>query len=109
MSHRAAVHRLETEFADAMTRMYAVGNGLARLRAELDLEVAAAAPSAAASPPARATGAGMPSAPPGAPPPPRRARRAGGDDGAPPRISPRVRGTRVRRRRPFPGTGARAR
>ena len=70
MSHRAAVHRLETEFADAMTRMYAVGNGLARLRAELDLEVAAAAPSAAASPPARATGAGMPSAPPGAPPPP---------------------------------------
>jgi uncharacterized membrane protein len=68
MSHRAAVHRLETEFADAMTRMYAVGNDLARLRAELDLEVAAAARSAAPSAQVPSTGAGMPSAPPRAAP-----------------------------------------
>ncbi len=40
MSNRAAVHQLETDFADAMQRLYAVGNGLARLRTELDLEAA---------------------------------------------------------------------
>ncbi len=38
MTHRDTVHQLEAEFADAMNRMYAVGNGLARLRAELDRE-----------------------------------------------------------------------
>lgn len=32
------VRRLEAEFADAMTRMYAVGNSLARLRASIELE-----------------------------------------------------------------------
>ena len=36
MSHRAAVLQLESDFADAMNRLYAVGNGLARLRSELD-------------------------------------------------------------------------
>ncbi len=36
MTHRTAVVQLESEFAEAMTRLYAVGNGLARLRAELD-------------------------------------------------------------------------
>lgn len=36
------VRRLEVEFADAMNRMYAVGNRLARMRAALELETAAA-------------------------------------------------------------------
>ena len=43
MTQRTTVRQLEAEFADAMTRMYAVGNGLARLRAELDREDAVAA------------------------------------------------------------------
>lgn len=38
MSTRAQVQQLESDFADAMTRMYAVGNGLARLRTELERE-----------------------------------------------------------------------
>jgi len=38
MSHRASVLQLESDFADAMNRMYAVGNGLARLRSEIDRE-----------------------------------------------------------------------
>lgn len=42
MSHRAAVHQLESDFADAMQRMYTVGNALARLRSELDREAAPA-------------------------------------------------------------------
>ena len=42
MNESTAVRRLEAEFADAMTRMYAVGNGLARLRADLDREAAPA-------------------------------------------------------------------
>ena len=41
MSHRAAVHQLESDFADAMNRLYTVGNGLAALRSELDREAAA--------------------------------------------------------------------
>lgn len=32
------VRRLETEFADAMNRMYAVGNSLARMRASLEID-----------------------------------------------------------------------
>ncbi|MDT0213163.1 DUF2339 domain-containing protein [Rothia sp. ARF10] len=36
------VRRLENEFADAMNRMYAVGNGLARLRASLEIQTSAA-------------------------------------------------------------------
>ena len=52
MTHRDTVHQLEAEFADAMNRMYAVGNGLARLRAELDRE-SPGAPAAAGT-----TGAG---------------------------------------------------
>ncbi len=44
MTHRPAVVQLESEFAEAMTRLYAVGNGLARLRAELDREDAVGAP-----------------------------------------------------------------
>lgn len=52
MTQRTTVRQLEAEFADAMTRMYAVGNGLARLRAEIDLEEARATqPSGAATPP----------------------------------------------------------
>src|SRR5690242_10224782 len=34
------VRRLENEFADAMNRMYAVGNGLARMRAALEVQTA---------------------------------------------------------------------
>ena len=60
MTQSTAVRQLEAEFADAMTRMYAVGNGLARLRAELDRESAA---------PVSAPGS------PSAPPPPLPARR----------------------------------
>ena len=44
------VRRLESEFADAMNRMYAVGNGLARMRASLELGSTVPAPSAAAAP-----------------------------------------------------------
>jgi len=47
------VRRLEVEFADAMNRMYTVGNGLARMRASLeivDAPEAAPAPAAAAPP-----------------------------------------------------------
>ena len=50
MSHRASVLQLESDFADAMTRMYAVGNGLARLRSEIDREDAVGAPAASAVP-----------------------------------------------------------
>lgn len=50
MSNRAAVHQLESDFADAMNRMYAVGNGLARLRAELDREVVPPAAAVSAAP-----------------------------------------------------------
>ncbi len=42
-----AVRQLEDEFAEAMNRLYTVGNGLARLRAELDRE---AHPAYASSP-----------------------------------------------------------
>ena len=74
MSHRTSVLQLESDFADAMTRMYAVGNGLARLRSEIDREdavglapraahpapvppvpAAPVAPGALAAPPLRAT------------------------------------------------------
>ncbi|MBR7741981.1 DUF2339 domain-containing protein [Phycicoccus sp. BSK3Z-2] len=44
MTTRDDVQRLETEFADAMQRMYVVGNGLARLRADLEQRPVAAAP-----------------------------------------------------------------
>ena len=50
MSHRASVHQLESDFADAMNRMYAVGNGLARLRSEIDREDAVGAAPRAAHP-----------------------------------------------------------
>jgi uncharacterized membrane protein len=62
MSHRATVHQLEADFADAMTRMYAVGNGLARLRSELDRETVMAAGSQGFAPATEAA------PPPGAPP-----------------------------------------
>lgn len=50
------VRRLESEFADAMNRMYAVGNGLARMRASLETvgattQTAATAPAMAPGPP----------------------------------------------------------
>ncbi|MGE9809287.1 DUF2339 domain-containing protein [Janibacter sp. G1551] len=38
----ADVRRLEDEFAEAMTHMYSVGNGLARLRSQLEREIAPA-------------------------------------------------------------------
>ena len=57
MSHRAAVHQLESDFADAMTRMYAVGNGLARLRSEIDREDAARGARRPPPPPGRRAGA----------------------------------------------------
>ncbi|WP_377644751.1 DUF2339 domain-containing protein [Oryzobacter terrae] len=71
MSHRTTVHQLESDFADAMARLYSVGNGLARLRAELDVEAARAAaapvPAAPARPvppvPAPATASSTPFAP----------------------------------------------
>ncbi|PKW27550.1 DUF2339 domain-containing protein [Phycicoccus duodecadis] len=47
MTHRDQVLQLEREFADAMQRMYTVGNGLARLRADLEQTSPAAAPAAA--------------------------------------------------------------
>lgn len=50
MTSRTAVRQLESDFADAMNRLYAVGNGLARLRAELDHEDAVGAPAASAAP-----------------------------------------------------------
>ena len=62
MSHPATVHQLESDFADAMTRLYAVGNGLARLRAELDREAVVPGTGTTAHP---ATGA--PGIPVGAP------------------------------------------
>lgn len=55
---RVAARQLESQFAEAMTQLYAVGNGLARLRAQLDQEEATRqgltqrVPSAMASPPA---------------------------------------------------------
>ncbi|MGG5258189.1 hypothetical protein [Phycicoccus avicenniae] len=55
MTPRDEVARLEREFADAMQRMYSVGNGLARLRADLEPRSAATAPAAA---PASAGAAG---------------------------------------------------
>lgn len=68
MSTRAQIQQLEAEFADAMTRMYTVGNGLARLRSQLEREEGygmpdAARPAPVPSPVARP--AGPPAAPTG--------------------------------------------
>ncbi|KGN40119.1 DUF2339 domain-containing protein [Knoellia aerolata] len=41
------VRRLEVEFAEAMNRMYAVGNGLARMRASLEVTQTAVTPASA--------------------------------------------------------------
>ncbi len=60
MSPQDDVRRLEHEFAEAMQHLYAVGNGLARLRSDLDGPVAAPAGRAAARPPAAGT---VPAAP----------------------------------------------
>ena len=63
MSHRTAVHQLEADFADAMNRLYAVGNGLARLRSDIDRETVMAAASQGYAP--STTGAApSPEAPP---------------------------------------------
>jgi len=48
MTRTQDIHRLEDDFAEAMQRLYSVGNALARLRAELDRE--AAAPTVAPAP-----------------------------------------------------------
>ncbi|MFQ6171660.1 DUF2339 domain-containing protein [Oryzobacter sp. R7] len=71
MSQRATVHQLEADFADAMQRLYSVGNALARLRVELDAEAARpAAPAAPPAPPApRAPAPQAPVPPPVATPP----------------------------------------
>lgn len=52
MTQRDDVLRLEREFADAMQRLYSVGNGLAALRVDLDRQAAAvvAAPPAPVAP-----------------------------------------------------------
>ena len=92
-----AVRQLEAEFADAMTRMYAVGNGLARLRAELELEAAQPTrPSAPTKPAAgtSVTGAYIPAPAPGAPVP--------GSAGPAPRAGAPVTGGEG----PAPGAGA---
>ncbi|KGN36671.1 DUF2339 domain-containing protein [Knoellia subterranea] len=52
------VRRLEAEFADAMNRMYAVGNGLARMRASLEMEQGSPAPA-----PTPAVASDVPAAP----------------------------------------------
>lgn len=80
MSHRDDVLDLEREFAAAMQRMYTVGNGLARLRADLERETVAPTATPAAPSVQPLTGARpAPSAPqvpapsatgPAAPPPP---------------------------------------
>ncbi|GAA4397460.1 DUF2339 domain-containing protein [Fodinibacter luteus] len=71
MSQRTTVHQLEADFADAMTRLYAIGNGLARLRIELDREAGApmAAPAAAPAPTVRTGVPGIPTASAAAPAP----------------------------------------
>jgi hypothetical protein len=50
MTQRDDVVRLEREFADAMQRMYAVGNGLARMRADLERGPVPPAPATARPP-----------------------------------------------------------
>ena len=56
-----AVRHLEDEFAEAMSRLYAVGNDLARLRAAMDRESAAPAPPLTTTRPAAAPGPQQPS------------------------------------------------
>ncbi|NHA67937.1 DUF2339 domain-containing protein [Phycicoccus flavus] len=107
MSHQDDVLFLEREFADAMQRMYTVGNGLARLRADLSRPAtdpaagllpvlptsggpaspqgAHAGPSAPSSVPAGpATDPAVPAAGPLGPPPGARAARSGDGDVPPP-------------------------
>ncbi len=57
------VRLLEEEFAEAMTRLYAVGNGLAALRARLIRETEALPPVAVAAPEGRAATAPAPPVP----------------------------------------------
>lgn len=72
------VRRLESEFADAMNRMYAVGNGLARMRASLEVDDVAATASSLSPTTVAVAAAVAPAAPAptpslAAPLPPRRA------------------------------------
>lgn len=69
MSTRMQVQQLESDFADAMTRMYAVGNGLARLRTELEREATAHGIPDAVGPAPAPTPAPRPVAPSPAPAP----------------------------------------
>jgi hypothetical protein len=68
MSTQDDVRRLEHEFAEAMQRLYAVGNGLARLRTDLDHSGRAVTATAPAGFPAATAGASarvpVPTAPP---------------------------------------------
>ncbi len=68
MSTQDDVRRLEGEFAEAMQRLYAVGNGLARLRTDLDRGTAPAPASRTAAGPSPAA-APLPSTPSVAPRP----------------------------------------
>ena len=114
MSHRTSVLQLESDFADAMNRMYAVGNGLARLRSEIDREDAVGSPARrrrpARSPPVTARAPVRPGSRPPA--------RPGPAPAPPPRPSPAWHAPRGRRPLPrrssrrasrrSPGTAARA-
>ncbi|MGL4174882.1 MAG: DUF2339 domain-containing protein, partial [Dermatophilaceae bacterium] len=62
MTPRTTVQQLESDFADAMQRMYVVGNGLARLRAEIDHETGGASGATA--------GGNLPGSPAASGPPP---------------------------------------
>jgi hypothetical protein len=64
MTRLQDVRRLEDEFAEAMQRLYTVGNGLARLRAELDREVTESMSPGAAAPTTSARPTPAPLAPP---------------------------------------------
>lgn len=68
------VRRLEAEFADAMNRMYAVGNGLARMRASLETADAVAPPAPTTAPLAAPIASPRPTSGPGPAPTPQPAR-----------------------------------
>ena len=110
MTQRATVSQLEAEFADAMNRLYAVGNGLARLR-----------PSSTGPLPRHGSGAGPSTAPvtapqaaPGPVPAPVASTLLSADAASPgPRHPTPSRATSARwappSARPCPGTAARER
>ncbi|MGL5930683.1 MAG: DUF2339 domain-containing protein [Dermatophilaceae bacterium] len=80
MTPRTTVQQLESDFADAMQRMYVVGNGLARLRAELDREAVGVSQAAA--------GGNLPRSPASSGPPQFHAPPAPASSGPPPLHAP---------------------